>query len=683
MSKKLRLVSLSATTRLAIAIFCFTLLVFALSQVRQVTDSNYSMLLSQSLIEHGSFKLDYYNFPRLPPMNRGYYTSNGVIYQLELANNHVYYHLPAGSSVLSVPYVALMKLFGIKVTNPDGTYNRINETFIESSLAALLMAALAVIFFYTALVVLPPVWSVVVALGAAFGTQVWSTASRALWTDTWGIVLLGVVVLLLLAHETRKRPLHPIWLASLLAWTYFVRPTNAIHIIAVTVYLLVYHRRHFIPYALTGAVWFAGFIAYSWHNYHQLLPDYYQSNRLNFTVFWTAMAGNLVSPARGLLVYVPVLFFVGYWLVRYWKYVHFQRLIILSLIIFVGHLVAVSGFPHWWGGHCFGPRFMTGVVPWLVLPAILAVEAMLAWRQEQHQDSHTRTRLRDQLIIGAALLVISIGINGRGAMSHSTWLWNSRPIGVDEHPERLWDWRQPQFLAGLMPSPLPREFPLFPGYLDFSTTEADKFLWYGWSGREEQEHFRWTDGREAALLFSLDEVTDTVLEMKIGAFLPDGKLSEQILEIRLNGRPVETLVLKEGTATEHKLLLPKSVLGKNNFMTLVMPNANSPQALGLSDDPRQLAIAMYWMQLQPSAGLEPNAEELIQPTSVGDRIKPSVKPKAERWVIMPTTTPSHRRWRQPIAYHALSPVSRAWLSSRAVVPSPDGLGCRRSPARAG
>ena len=114
MNKKLRVVRFSNQTWIAIAIFSFTLLVFALSQVRQVTDSNYSMLLSQSLIEHGSFKLDDYALPRLEPMNRGYYTSNGAIYQLELANNHIYYHLPPGTSVLSVPYVALMKLFGIK-----------------------------------------------------------------------------------------------------------------------------------------------------------------------------------------------------------------------------------------------------------------------------------------------------------------------------------------------------------------------------------------------------------------------------------------------------------------------------------------------------------------------------------------------------------------------------------------
>lgn len=606
MNKTLRLVRPSANARIAVAIFCFTLFVFAFSQVRQVTDSNYSMLLSQSLVEHGSFKLDNYALPRLEPMNRGYYTSDGLIYQLELANKHIYYHLPPGSSVLSAPYVAVMKLFGLKTTKADGSYNAAGEAKIEVSLAGLLMAALAVIFFYTARLLLSPLWSTIVALGATFGTQSWSTASRAMWTDTWGIVLLGIVVLMLLAHETGKRTLNPVWLASLLAWTYFVRPTNAAHIIAISVYILIYHRQFFIAYAVTGAVWFAGFIFYSWHNYRQLLPSYYQSNRLNFSVFWTALAGNLISPARGLLVYVPALLFVAYLLARYWNHLEFRRLVVLSLSIFVLHLIAVSGFPHWWGGHSFGPRFMTGLLPWMLLLAVLGLRALLSWR-EAHRESSQQSRWRAQLLAGGALLFASMFINARGAMSHSTWLWNTRPIGVDERPERLWDWREPQFLAGWVSSPLPQEYPLVAGYIDFSTPDADKYLWYGWADREER--FRWTDGKEATVVFGLAELTDVQLDMKLGPFLPQGRTAEQRVYLTLNGQPLETLVLKEEKTDEYKLLLPKSLLREKNVLAFKLPDANSPRAFGMGDDPRQLGIAMYWIQLQPRASVNQQSSE--------------------------------------------------------------------------
>lgn len=580
------------------AIFAFALVVFALSQVHQVTDSNFSMLLSQSLIEHGSFKLDNYAIPRQEPMNRGYYTSNGLIYQLELANNHLYYHLPPGSSVLSVPYVALLKMFGIKATNPDGSYNPRGEALIEVSLAGLLMAALAVIFFYTARLLLPPLWSVLLALGATFGTQVWSTASRAMWTDTWAILLLGIAILLLLAHETGKRRLNPILFASLLAWTYFVRPTHAVHIIAVTIYVLVYQRRFFIPYAVTGAAWFVGFVVWSWHNYGQLLPSYYQSSRLNFSVFWTAMAGNLVSPARGLLVYVPALFFVGYLLLRYWRQVQYQRLVILSLMITVGHLVAVSGFPHWWGGHCFGPRFMTGVVPWLTLLAVLGIEALLRRRGEQ-QAKGGKFRWKSQLVAGGLLLVFSVFIHARGAMSHATWVWNSRPEGVDENPSRLWDWRQPQFLAGWLKWPLPGRFPLATDFIDFTSVNSNQYLWYGWSLKEENN--RWSDGKEAVFIFRLEQIRDLRLTMRLFPFIVRGKLNEQRVELKLNGQPLKTFVLSEEQAIEYELLLPKDRLVENNVLTFLLPDAAAPKALGINSDTRKLGIGVSWIRLEATA----------------------------------------------------------------------------------
>jgi len=40
-----------------------------------------------------------------------------------------------------------------------------------------------------------------------------------------------------------------------------------------------------------------------------------------------------------------------------------------------------------------------------------------------------------------------VAINARGAADSATARWNITPVNVDEHPERLWDWEHPQFLA--------------------------------------------------------------------------------------------------------------------------------------------------------------------------------------------------------------------------------------------
>lgn len=448
---------LSSTTVAGAVIFVLTLSIFLFSRIHQVADSEYSMLLSQSLISHGSFTLDAYALPRHEPVWHGYYFKNGPVYQLEVTRGHLYYHLPPGSSILSTPFVAIFNLFGISAANPDGSYDRRGEVIIEAELAALLMALLSVIFFYTARLLLTVKWSIVVALGGALGTQVYSTASRALWSETWGILLLGVVIFLLVRSEIGKRRFNPVLLASLLSWMYFVRPTFSVHIFAITVYLFIYHRRSMLSFAITGAAWLAMFVLYSWSHFGQLLPNYYRANRLQFGTFWEALAGNLISPSRGLLIYVPSLFFVAFLLARYRSFLVHQRLVWLSLAIIAGHLVIISSFSHWWGGHSFGPRFTTGLVPWFVLLCILGVHAMLKWREERVEALSLGWGV--QLACGALLLLMSAFINTRGAASHATWLWNMRPLEIDQHPERLWDWSQPQFLAGILPTAQPVEQP--------------------------------------------------------------------------------------------------------------------------------------------------------------------------------------------------------------------------------
>src|SRR5215813_8979678 len=87
----------------AALLFTSVLLIFWLSPVHQVTDSHYSMLLSEALLKHHTFALDTFNLPRLEPnvSTRDYYVMNGDIWQLELAGGHIYYYFPPGSSVLS------------------------------------------------------------------------------------------------------------------------------------------------------------------------------------------------------------------------------------------------------------------------------------------------------------------------------------------------------------------------------------------------------------------------------------------------------------------------------------------------------------------------------------------------------------------------------------------------------
>lgn len=301
------------------------------------------------------------------------------------------------------------------------------------------MAGLTCVFFAMAVMMLPVAWSMVVALGASMGSQILSTASRGLWSHTWEVLLLGLIAHSLLSAEHRGAPIRPLWLATLVAWSYCVRPTGAVTIVAVTVYVLLVHRRDFILYAAALAGWLAVFVGYWWSVFAAIIPPYYMASRLRFDGFSMALAVNLISPSRGLLVFVPVTLFVLYLAARYRKHLAHPSLAVLAIAEIIALAIAICTNRSWTAGYCYGARYFTDAIPWFVLLAILGLDAM---RRAQVASHH-----RMELAAAIFLLAVSVAINARGAWSYAGMDWNP----IERHS--IFDWRYPQFMAGLIAPP--------------------------------------------------------------------------------------------------------------------------------------------------------------------------------------------------------------------------------------
>ena len=435
-------------------IFVVTAVVFLSSPVYIFGDSHFTLLLSHSILRHGDVTLDrYLTRPLDPRLFRHRPTPR--LYQVMTARGHTYYVYPVGSSVLSMPFIPALNAMGLAPVRVDGAYDLDGELAMQRLVASVLMAVLASVFFLTARLVLSPSWSMIVALGAAFGTQVWSTASRVLWSHTWGIVLVGLVILLLVVNERRQTSVNPFLLATLLAWAYFVRPVHSIAVVTVSAYVILYKYdwKSSVRYAITGGAWLLAFVGYSHHYFGQALPPYYlhRSFLLGVTLSYLkayvlTAAGHLVSPSRGVLVYLPIVLFIAYLLVRYRRTLPSMPLTVLAFANIVGLGVVVSAWKNWWGGHSYGPRLLTEIVPWLVLLAIMAIGGMLS----ASAPGPSRRPRSLELAVGAALLVLSVAIHARGALAWETVLWNYYPVDVDRRQERLWEWNDPQFLAGAL-----------------------------------------------------------------------------------------------------------------------------------------------------------------------------------------------------------------------------------------
>jgi hypothetical protein len=590
-----------------LAILALTFGLFAGSPNRQVSDSHYSMLLSEHLYRTGSFALDPYFRRPLDPAKYPGLRDHGLPYQVHAHRGHVYYVYPPGSSILSIPFVATANALGVSAIGPHATYNARGEAAIQAVLAPALMAGLALLTFHQARLALPTAWSAVVALVTALGTPVWSSASRAVWSQTWGILLLAAALFLVTRAERSGRPVAAGALGTLLAWTCLVRPTFALSAGTLWLYLLSRDRRRAARVALGGLVWLGALLVYSWIHFGDVLPGYYRVGGPRFAGnVIEGLAGNLISPSRGVLVFVPVLLVVLCLAVRYRAFLSNPRLVLVAAAASGLHLIVVSAYRYWWAGHSFGPRFMMDVLPWLVLLGIYGLEARQRARATA-PPARAGLRERTAAMAAALLCAVSVMVHGGGAIAEAPARWNQIPADVDQHPERLWQWTDSQalaFLRGLRGRvAAPGDAATFPRYvlgrrLDLAALETRSYLESGWSRPHGAGRF--TLGRSARVLFSLAEPQPAALRFRMTAFLAPGKLDRQRVTIRVNEREVGRVTVTDSEPRTVSVDLQDELLRGNNILRLVLPDATRPAAVGLGADRRRLGAFVEWLEVAPS-----------------------------------------------------------------------------------
>lgn len=223
---------------------------------------------------------------------------------------------------------------------------------------------------------------------------------------------------------------------SLLIIAYVMRPTAGLLLPLFAGWLFLY-RRHCVVHLLLGAALSAAVMFVTNRAlYGHFDPPYNRVNRLQFSALAEGLAGNLISPSRGLLLFTPwlVLSALGAW--RSFRDPHVDPFFRLPAVIVVSHLLAVSSFPHWWAGHSYGPRFLAEVMPEFVLLLI----PVLQWTRVAAWLGSGVGRVLFAVAIAYSFAVQMVGI------TRSAGNWNRVPLNVDRHPERVWDWSDPQML---------------------------------------------------------------------------------------------------------------------------------------------------------------------------------------------------------------------------------------------
>lgn len=405
-------------------------------------DSAWSIHTAMSIIMEGNTNLDEYREAEND-------------HRIETVNGHLYTIFPIGASIIAIPFVyivdkgigpllsifpSLEKYVRSRSHQPLNAINVITiYSGVELLVASFIIALTTVFIYLLSSLYLNKKRSLLMAFIFAFCTSSWSTASRGLWQHGPTMMMLTITLYLILL--TKRKP----WLIQFtgltLAFAYVVRPTNSISIFLLTVFVFLRYRQYLWRYLLWAALIALPFLLFNFLIYHSLLSPYYLPGKIGSTThFFEAMAGNLVSPARGLFIFSPIFLFSIYGVILKIKNRQFDQLDFFLVSILFWHWMIISSFPHWWAGWSFGPRFFSDLIPYLIYFLIPVVAEI---------SSTKEVRKAIFVLVFFCFIGISFFIHYRGANSWVTYAWNFEPVNVDNYVERLWDWHDVQFLRGL------------------------------------------------------------------------------------------------------------------------------------------------------------------------------------------------------------------------------------------
>lgn len=241
---------------------------------------------------------------------------------------------------------------------------------VMEKLSASLLAAVTVIVVYRLLRRDAGRWTWPLTLAFAFGTNTWMISSQALWQHGAGELL--VALALLLATSTLT-PARSAALGAVCVAMAANRPPDALVAAAVALYVCWAARRTAGWLVAGAAIPLALVLAYNLAIPGSLFGGYGLVDVPGFFdhPLWTGLAGMLVSPMRGLLIFTPFLVFVPLGLARRLRTPDTRILAALLAAAVVAQLVLYAK-ADWRAGNSWGPRWLTDVLPvlvWMLAPA--------------------------------------------------------------------------------------------------------------------------------------------------------------------------------------------------------------------------------------------------------------------------------------------------------------------------
>lgn len=347
-----------------------------------------------------------------------------------------------------IPYL-LLKAFNIPI-DLSNIYFSVSVQILEK-LSASVIAALAAVFVYLSLMELlkNKKLSLLGALIFAFATNTWAISGQALWQHGMVELLLSAIIYLVIIDIKKQNARNVVLIGVLSGLFVFNRPSDSLLLLPVLVYVLSLRDRRVPVYLASALCASLPFMAYNYYFFGTLMGGYGSITLFSFNSGTIMnMLGLLISPSRGLIVYTPVVLLAlpGLWYVRKLDDARVRRFLYLAFVAVILEVVVYGSFKTWWAGWSYGPRFLTGTMPFLAVLIALSLSENIGIKKFNKKEALV-------VFVLALLLIPSIFSQIIGSFYYPKGNWDADP-NIDANTWRLWDWSDTQMKRSFDAGPI-------------------------------------------------------------------------------------------------------------------------------------------------------------------------------------------------------------------------------------
>jgi hypothetical protein len=354
---------------------------------------------------------------------------------ITIIDNHIYSTFPYVYPILNLPFYVVFGLFFdlkqisfLDISHPLSPLNQ-----LDNFIAAFWTALSAVLLFYYIYQYINQKVAYIILLIYVFASPALSLLSHNTWQHT--LIVNAVLLLLILLKKDSKYS--ALAIGMILGILPHIRPTT----IFFYPLILLNFKKEFIKYYIIGFLLLnIPFDIINLMVYDHIVGPYYHHFRIIKTLeskvdFLGVFLGLLVSPSRGLFLFLPYLLLLFLIPFKWKSWNTRKKEILVLLFIIIVYIFYYSTYHIWHGGWQYGPRFFTDL-----LPIFMILLAEITWAYDQNKIYKISLFL---------LSLVAFFIHIQPNLNMEFLNWDTCYLKNKDHVQKIWDWEYPVFLLNV------------------------------------------------------------------------------------------------------------------------------------------------------------------------------------------------------------------------------------------